>query len=75
MKQDTFNRGYTIFLTLLFAGTFIYSMMTGKHIDLSTYLPFIVPTINHAMHLITRTTIITTGNGNATQKGEVTEGH
>lgn len=75
MKQDDFNKFYTIFLTVFFMVMYIWSFVTGKHVDVETILTLAVPMISHVLHLTTRTTIITKVNGNAVKEGKITESH
>lgn len=72
MKQATFNNITTIYYILFFSAIYVWAFVTGKHVDIEAVLTFLVPTVNQIVHIYYRTR---NGVENATQKGEVTEGH
>lgn len=68
MSQETFNKILTIMLFLFFMTVYIVSFVTGKPIDTSGLLTFIVPSLNHVIHQITQSQIVLRKVDSDTQK-------
>lgn len=80
MSQDTFNKVYTLLLTMYFMAMYSMSWYTGKPIDLVTLAAFLIPGGVHIGHLITQNSIQRieakkNGGNNATQAGNQQANH
>jgi hypothetical protein len=53
MSQDTFNKVVTLTLLVFCMGMFFASWLSGKPIDLQSFLILIAPILTHSIHLIT----------------------
>ncbi len=54
MSQDTFNKLLTLGLFVFFCTMYVISFITGKSLNISEILTFLVPTLNHIVHQITQ---------------------
>ena len=61
LSQDSFNKLVTIFLMSFFALMYTLSWLTGKPLDWQALLTFIIPSLNHVVHVLTSTTNNTQG--------------
>lgn len=59
LSQDAFNKVVTTSLMLFFMVMYVVSFVTGKNIDWTGLLAFIVPTVNHIVHQVTASQIQT----------------
>ena len=80
MSQDTFNKVYTLLLTVYFMAMYTMAWYTGKPVDLATLAAFFIPGAIHTVHLVTQNSIqriIAKQNGgtNATTQGQQQASH
>ena len=80
MSQDTFNKVYTLLLTVYFMAMYSAAWYTGRPVDLVTLAAFLIPGGVHAVHLITQNSILRieakkNGGNNATTQGQEQANH
>ena len=54
MSQDTFNKIYTLMLTVYFMAMYTTAWLMDKPIDLVTLAAFLIPAGVHGMHQVTQ---------------------
>ena len=54
MSQDTFNKIYTLLLTVYFMAMYTTAWLMGKPLDLVTLAAFLIPSGVHGFHLVTQ---------------------